>query len=321
MNNNTIHIALTFDQNYLTPFFVVLTSVFSNNPESRIHVHAIATGVSSAEKNRISAFVQQNRGEVFFYEIEPEQVQGLMIPKNSHLSAAMYYRLFLPFLVPEQIGKLLYLDTDIVVIGSLKELYDTNLNNLPFGAIPEISATKNRPDLGIYEENIYFNSGVLLMNIAEWKKQRITEKTLQYIHDFPNKLIYPDQDALNVITENHYYKLDGKYNVLPFDIPEYLPTRKYKDFLKDKVIMHYTLKEYKPWSILSTHHFSYLYKTYFDKSPQANEKMYTDVEMTPRFMLRLAKARIKPIRRKFSKIDQTLLKIKVLLQSLWLLEL
>jgi len=321
MNNNTIHIALTFDQNYLTPFFVVLTSVFSNNPASCIHVHAIATGLSIAEKDRIRAFVQQHQNEITFYEVSSEQLAGFAVPQNSHLSVATYYRLFLPYLITEEVDKLLYLDTDIVVIGSLSELYNTNLEALLFAAVPEVSATKNRPDLGIYEENIYFNAGVMLMNIAEWKKRRISEKAIQCIQNYPEKLIYHDQDALNIVAENHYYKLDGKYNVLPFDIPEYLPTRKYKDFLKDKVIMHYTLKEYKPWSILSTHHFSYLYKIYFDKSPQANEKMYTDVEMTPRFMLRLAKARIKPIRRKFSKIDQTLLKIKILLQSLWFFEL
>ncbi|PIQ22831.1 MAG: hypothetical protein COW65_00880 [Cytophagales bacterium CG18_big_fil_WC_8_21_14_2_50_42_9] len=315
MNKNIIHIALTFDKNYITPFFVVLTSVFSNNQESRFHVHAIATGVSTAEKDRISAFVQQHQSKISFYEITADQLQGLLVPENSHLSVAMYYRLFLPFLLPEQIGKLLYLDTDIVVIGNLSDLYNTNLDNLPFGAIPEISATKNRPDLGIYEEGVYFNSGVILMNIPEWKKQKITEKAIQYIHDYPEKLVYPDQDALNVVAENHYYKLDGKYNVLPFDIPEYLPRSKYDTFLKDKVIMHYTLKEFKPWSILSTHHFSYLYKIYFKQSPQANEKMYTDVEMTPLFMLRMAKSQIKPIRRKFPEIDKSLLRIKDLFKK------
>jgi len=321
MNKNTIHIALTFDEKYITPFFVVLTSIFSNNPNSQFQVHAIATGVSLAEKDRIRTFVQQHQSKIFFYEVNTKQLQGLVVPENSHLSLAMYYRLFLPFLVPEPIEKLLYLDTDIVVIGSLKELYHTNLYNLSFGAVPEVSATKNRPDLGIYEEDIYFNSGVLLMNIPEWKKQRITEKALQYVQENPEKLIYPDQDALNVVVANQYYKLSGKYNVLPFDIPEYLPIKKYKTFLQDKVIMHYTLKEYKPWSILSTHHFNYLYKKYFRQSPQAKEKLYTDVEITPKFMFRLAKSKLKPIRRKVSKLDQALLKLKPLLHSIWLFNL
>jgi len=321
MNKNTIHIALTFDEKYITPFFVVLTSIFSNNPNSQFQVHAIATGVSLAEKDRIRTFVQQHQSDISFYEISPEQLQGLVVPENSYLSVATYYRLFMPFLVPEQTEKLLYLDTDIVVIGSLKELYDTNLYNLPFGAVAEVSATLNRPDLGILEENIYFNAGVMLINIAEWKKQNITERTIQYIQENPEKLIYLDQDALNVVAANQYYKLSGKYNVLPFDIPEYLPVKRYKTFLQDKVIMHYTLKEYKPWSILSTHHFNYLYKKYFRQSPQAQEKLYTDVEITPKFMFRLAKAQLKPIRRKVSKLDQALLKLKPLLHSVWLFDL
>ena len=52
-----IHVGLAFDHNYLTPFFVVLTSILANNKESEFHIHAIATGVNAEDIRKIENFV------------------------------------------------------------------------------------------------------------------------------------------------------------------------------------------------------------------------------------------------------------------------
>ncbi|HEX8358421.1 MAG TPA: glycosyltransferase family 8 protein [Segetibacter sp.] len=281
-----IHVGLAFDHNYLTPFFVVLTSIFANNKESEFNIHAIATGVNAEDIRKIENFVRRNNSKIFFYKIEADQLAGLVTLKDSYLSIAAYYRLFFPFLVPESVEKLLYLDSDIVVIESLEELYNTDIRNYPYGAVAEVNATVNRPDLGIFERGIYFNSGVMLINIAEWKKQRVSERAIQYVHENPEKIVFADQDALNATADNKYYKLDPKYNVLPFDIPGHFSKRQYQEFLKDKVVMHYTLPACKPWKTHSTHPFKSLYRKYFYKSPCSKEKLYNDFELTPGFLLK-----------------------------------
>ena len=300
---NPIHIALAFDEKYVTPFLVVLTSIFENNKGIRIHLHSIATGVSFEEKQRIRAFVQKNNSEISFYQLKPTALQGLIVPaKKPHMTLAAYYRLFFPFLVPGYVKKLLYLDSDIIVLKNLHELYQQDLGLFPFGAVPEVNATKSRPDLGIHEEGIYFNSGVMLINVPEWKKQKITEKAVRFVREFPDKLVCLDQDALNATIENNYFKLPANFNVLPFDIPDRLSKNDYRKFLEDKVIMHYTLPQTKPWKALTTHPFKYLYKNYFYKSPQAKEKLYTDVQLTADFAWKLAKMRLKTVKRRLSPI-------------------
>lgn len=315
MELSPIHIALAFDEKFITPFFVVITSVFYNNPENIFHIHAIATGLDLEQKQKIVDFVHQHQSEIDFYDINADQLKGLTVPQNSYLSIAAYYRLFFPLLVPKQINKLLYVDCDIVVNGKLIDLYTVNLRNHPFGAVAEVNSTKNRPDLGIYEKGIYFNSGVMLMNIAEWKEQGITEKSLQFIQDYPEKLKYLDQDALNVVAEKNYYRLDSKFNVLPNDIPQYIFKRDYDYFLKDKVIIHYTLKQTKPWSIFSNHPYKNLYKFYFKRSPQSKDKMFVDVEMTPAFMRRLIRSRKKQIKKKLLQTDNTLIKLHIVFNA------
>ena len=285
MKMNDIHLAVAFDQNYITPFFVLATSIFENNKGNSFCFHVISTGVNSEEKQEIERFVQVHQSSIEFYTISPEQTAGLVVPEHMYFTLAAYYRLFFPALVPAAIDKLLYLDTDIVVIGNLAELYQTDVAGFPVGAVAEVRVTKSRPDLGLYEEGNYFNSGVMLINIPEWKKQQITEKAIQFVHDFPEKIVFVDQDALNVVIRSNYVKLNTRFNVLPSDIPKCLPKNQYGTFLKGKVIMHYTLKHLKPWNKDCAHKFRYLYTGYLQKSPRMLKKKAERARLSTRMAI------------------------------------
>lgn len=287
-----IHLATAFDQNYLTPFYVLITSIFQNNKYSTFHIHTIATGITELEKEEIRQFVLKNKSEISFYNISEIDLKGLVLPENRHYTIAIYYRLFFPSLIPKHIQKLLYIDTDIVVVGNIAELYAIDLNGFPAAAVPELNTpVKTHPQLGIVEEGNYFNSGVLLINIWEWKNQRITEKAIQFVHANPELLVFPDQDALNTTLYKNYKKLDNRYNIIPFDIPGDLSKRQYNSFLKDKVIIHYTLSVHKPWKFTSVNKFRYLYHQYKELSPKANEKKYTDFNLNRRSVTKYLKIR------------------------------
>ena len=292
MHPELIHLAASFDQNYLTPFYVLITSIFDNNRETLFHIHTIVTGVSDQEKEEMQQFVRQHNSNISFYEIAPEDIEGLIIPEQSYFTLATYYRLFFPLMVPETVKKLLYLDTDIVVVGDLSEIYHINITGFPVGAVAEVNATKNRPDLGIDEIGAYFNAGVMLMNISEWKDQKISERAIQFLHDFPEKIVWVDQDALNVVLKDNYVKLSAKFNVTPFDIPRYLPKSGYHNFLKGKIIIHYALREHKPWHLDSSNKFRYLYHDYLKQSPRFNEKRYKKFQFTTSAIKRLVRIRV-----------------------------
>lgn len=264
----TIHVAFAFDNGYLTPFYVVLTSLFKNNKDNHIHLHVIATGLSSQDKAEVEQYVLANEGDITYYEIDEDQLKGLVILKDSHLQVAAYYRLFFPELVSPSIEKLLYLDTDLIVNGDLAELYATPLDNFPVGVVVEWSATKTRPDLGIYERDQYFNSGVLLMNLKEWREQHITQRAIQFVHLNPEKVKYADQDALNVVLFKNYYRLEGKYNRIHSDVPVNLTREGYREFLRDSVVVHYTNVENKPWYFLSRSKVRFVYHEYRKLAPK-----------------------------------------------------
>ncbi|HYH15195.1 MAG TPA: glycosyltransferase family 8 protein [Flavisolibacter sp.] len=288
--DNVLHLAVAFDQNFITPFYVLLTSIFSSNGSEPLSFHVIATGISKEEEHAIISFIQRHNATVSFYEID-ENVLPADLPQSNAYPLSTYYRLLFPFLVPKQVEKLLYLDTDTIVINSLRSLYQTDIGQMPVGAVIE-SFVSSRPELGLFEAGKYFNSGVLLMNVPQWKKQDITEKTLDYLNHKRHTIKWMDQDALNAVLTNNYFPLDLKYNVTSEYIPKKLPRRELQHFLKEKVIIHYTSGGIrKPWSGLSRNRFRSLYHYYLKKSPHSFQRKYTDFSYSMDYLLQFAKIR------------------------------
>ena len=169
------------------------------------------------------------------------------------------------------------------MLGDLSDLYNTPVS-LPIGACVDKKISE-RPELGIYEKEKYFNAGVLLINVDEWKRQHISEKTIQFLNDFPEKIKWVDQDALNAVLKDNWQKIPAKYNVTFYDIPEYLPKKEFENFLKDKVIIHYTTQN-KPWLLTCVNRFRFLYYYYLDKSPQSGQESSTNISKNAYFFKR-----------------------------------
>src|SRR5258705_5570886 len=150
-----IHLAIAFDYNYLKPFYVLLTSIFRNNQSAEISIYAITSSISEREKERIRLYVSTNGAKIFFYEIDSALLKNFTVPKDAYISIAAYFRIFFPLIVPREIEKIIYLDTDTLVVGNLIELYEINAGN-PVSAVVD-SQMAVRSDLGLESKEEYFN--------------------------------------------------------------------------------------------------------------------------------------------------------------------
>jgi lipopolysaccharide biosynthesis glycosyltransferase len=260
------HLSMCFDNKYLTPFTVLITSILKNNESNPIHVHAVATGLSARQKNVLSSLLREHGGEIFYYAVSDERVRNFYLPKTSHMSISAYYRLCVAGMVPDHVEKLLYLDTDIIVNNSLAGLFKIPMGEVAVAAVTEISTNTVRPELGITSSDMYFNSGVLLINVKEWKKQQISENAINFILNNPEKLVWGDQDALNAVFAGKYIRLESKYNVIHADVPARLTRAGFKKFLEDKAVIHYTLNRNKPWQQNCKSEVRFLYFDYLWQS-------------------------------------------------------
>jgi lipopolysaccharide biosynthesis glycosyltransferase len=282
----TIHLGIAFDQNYLSPFYALLTSILENNSKNKIVIHAIITGVSEKEQEDIRTYIgKHNSSEIHYYHIDQEAVSKLVLV--SKWTPAVYYRLFFPLIIPQDIERLLYIDTDTLVVNDLSELYSKKLDSYPVGAVYD-NYVKTAPQLGIEQEGNYFNSGVLLIDLPKWREQQISEKTMRFLSENPEKIKFVDQDALNAVLKNNWKKLNWKYNTMYSVIPQDIRRDQLKDFLKDKVIIHFTLQ--RPWNVLCANRYRDLYYNYLMKSPAPNKARHTDLKtdkILPLLKLRL----------------------------------
>ena len=170
------------------------------------------------------------------------------LPIRRHFSKEMYFRLIAQFLLPQNIERILWLDIDMVCLRSLKDIYYQNFygNSMVVCAESQHDGellVKHKINLGIREESTYFNSGVLLMNLEKIRNQYSMEEIIGKSFEIKDKLLFPDQDILNVLYEGDV-KYSNKY---------YNYQMVYKDEIeesdRDKIyLLHYTGAE-KPWRI------------------------------------------------------------------------
>lgn len=240
--NREIPIFFTTDDEYI-PFLDVAIRSLIENASKAFEYRIIVLNTGLCEEN--VRIVKQNEIKGFkidFINISNE-VEGIRsrLKDVYHFSIVTYYRLFIASLFP-QYDKVIYLDCDLVLLGDISELYNTELGENILGAAPE-EFVQNTEEFRLYAERAlgvdpdgYVNAGVLLMNLGEFRKNKIEEKFIKLITEYDFDLLDPDQAYLN-------YLCLGKIHVLPNGWnKEQMPVA----CEGKKNIVHYALYK-KPW--------------------------------------------------------------------------
>ena len=110
----------------------------------------------------------------------------------------------MPYCFPKSTTKALYLDSDILVLDDLAELWRTDLQGRPLAAAVDSHSAVNAQRIGLQLDSSdaspgghYFNAGVLLVDLPKWRSEQISERALDYLTENPLSLM-ADQDALNI---------------------------------------------------------------------------------------------------------------------------
>lgn len=260
-----LNILVTLNAAYIPPLKVMLRSLFDNCPDN-INIYLIHSDIPEEGIHQISSFVSRHRHNLYPLVIDKELVSKA--PVISYYSKEMYYRLFAHAVLPENVDKVLYLDPDILVINPIDQLYNTDIGDYYFAA-----AEHAKPVIGYInrirlrtESNSYYNSGVLLMNIAKLRQEVSISQIINYIKQHSNELILPDQDILNGLFWDKIKPLDEYlYNYDTRRYRSYLISSKGRvnmDFIiNNTVILHFCGKQ-KPWKKNYPYRFGILYKYY-----------------------------------------------------------
>jgi lipopolysaccharide biosynthesis glycosyltransferase len=253
------------DGKYLPHAATTICSFLEHNFGSRVHLFHSAD-VDYARLTLLRSFVTKYDSQICFYEMTDRLFHEFRIDYYN-ASYANYYRLLAPLVLPSNINKILYLDTDIVVRRSLRDLWDTGLANYALAAVEDAKwdATKGFSDLFSVEltpGTKYFNSGVLLINLEYWRLHGVMERVIAFLKNPPKQLKYWDQDALNAVLTREWTSLPSVWNAQHQQVPGVSP-------VVDAAIVHYC-GDVKPWYWSWSevkHPYKYEYHRYRSKTP------------------------------------------------------
>lgn len=234
--HSNIHIGYGIDNNYARCCASSIASFCFNNPTKNFNFHIMTNDLSTTNKKQFEQLAQLYSVNIYIYEINIDTLAKL--PTQTHLPIATYFRFILP-LILDNVDKLFYIDADIICLQNADDLFNINLNNNIIGAVPDLPwMNKKRNKTLNLQNHIYFNAGMLIINIDKWNNFNTFAKVLQAIQNEPQKFRYLDQDALNLILTNHIQYLDTKFNCIDINSIEQ----------KNIILLHFAAHP-KPWNI------------------------------------------------------------------------
>lgn len=264
-----MNILCATDDNYVPYCGIMLTSLFENNKEQDIVVYLMTAGLNKKNIVDFEKLANQYKQEINIILVDNIALKNCPIRIGDHVSIAAYYRLLAPILLPDSVDKVLYLDCDMIINKSLNDLYNINVENYALGAVlDEDFQNQDKYDRLQYDyEKGYFNSGMLLMNLDYWRKNNVMVRCLDYIDKNSDKILFHDQDTLNVVLQDEKKLLSITYNFQTgfvytrYNFSKELFSQICKTIKNIPVILHYTGPG-KVWAVGSKHPYVEYYLYY-----------------------------------------------------------
>lgn len=272
---NVIPVFFATDDNYVPFLAVSIKSLLDNASKDYFYnIHILTDGINEENQTRLQEIMTPNSKLIF--DNVSEHVKKIRARLDATLrdyyTVSIFYRLFIAALYPEY-KKAIYLDCDIAVIGDISKMYEIELGDNILGAVPDDVIASCEPyqryateGVGVYYKN-YFNSGVLLMNLEEYRKAKIKERFVFLLIKYNFETVCPDQDYLNVLCKDRVLYLERGWDRMSID----------KNYDGEIYLIHYN-NFFKPWYYdgipYEEHFWEYAKKTsYYDEILKIKEEV------------------------------------------------
>ena len=255
-----ISMSFSVSDNYSQHLAVVLASVLANNPDSSFVFHVLHRNISDGNQMRIRKLEQMYLNcDVRFHLIDASRFEKFPVPKElEHVTQEMYYRYILPDVLKDE-RRTIYSDVDVLCVGNIKPLWDEDLKNNVLAAVAEGEAGNFKKKLiGLQGSAPYFNSGILVMDLAAMRSERAMEVLMANTVKYASRIAWPDQDIINITFRGRIHELSPVWNA--FNITG-------GKMKKSVVIHHFANASQKPWCNIWKNWSWPLYLKYLRMSP------------------------------------------------------
>ena len=261
--DKTVVIVSFGDDNYAMPLAVSLSSALCRlDREWTPLVYILEDDVSSGNKKRIDAALRRSHPRLRLAWRSPRMDLFDKVPVGGWYTRATLLRLMAPFELPETTERALLIDSDVVVEDDILKLWnesdDDNLvcatENFS-GPTMATSLPRIFAEIGLRPDAPYFNAGIMLLNLKRWRAERITERVVDFLNTYGDRVGFMEQDGLNAVVAGDCRLLPPRWNVQVLTIASVgagLPQDKQRKLqerlLAEPGILHFTGPR-KPWHL------------------------------------------------------------------------
>jgi lipopolysaccharide biosynthesis glycosyltransferase len=282
-----IAIACGISGDYALPLAVTIRSLLASTcPGRRITFYILDGGIPAADRKRLESTASGDGVSLVWLQPQKDRVQDL--PTTRGMSLSTYYRLLLGEALPSSLTKVIWLDSDLLVIRDIGALDALDPSTHPVLAaqdmvIPFVSCPLGVHDwraLGLAQDQPHFNAGVMVLNLDLWRAEQIGQRVLDYLRTHCSTIALHDQEALNAVLAGRWSALDQRWNQIAS-----VAGRRFQKTGPvsgdDAWIFHFA-GDWKPWTLPHGRHPYDLFYRCLDETPWAGWRPGSSVARSSR---------------------------------------
>jgi len=260
--NGTVEIALTFDDNFWAPAYATMRSACLTTPHpQRLRFHLLVDGVTPAHRAVLETIGTDYGAVLNIVDLTASDVLDRRIAtfptiRMLRFRPVIYARLFLGELLPPDVERVLYLDSDLFVRSPIEDLFGIDMAGMAIAAALQPDRThciagkdlKARQAFSMAEP--YFNSGVMLIDMSQYRGVDFARALQESLPQSEIDMFYYDQDIINFVFKHRILELDYRWN-----LQNAAPAHE----VLNPAIVHYSANP-KPWFVWSRVAFKRTYR-------------------------------------------------------------
>lgn len=290
-DKDVMNIVYASDDRFSEIMGISIISLFENNKEiEEIEIYILDGGICDDNRLKLeSIFLKYCRSLPHWIQTRDISNELGIVVNVDRGSISQYSRLFISRDLPETLSRVIYLDCDTLILGSLWPLWKLDLQGNTIGALNDAFSRYYRKNIDLEFKDVMFNSGVMVVDLDLWRDVKVEEKLLNFIINKRGRVQQGDQGALNAILSKDTYCFDPVFNVVSlfFDFtydeilryrkpPEFYTKTEIENAVKFPIIIHFTtsFRSIRPWIKGCNHQYVSTWNGYKKNSPWMNEPLW-----------------------------------------------
>lgn len=208
-----INIAYACNEAYMEQTLVSMVSLFRNcSVQDKLHIFFVDMGITNESKTEMDELVKSYgsvltviRFDDIAYDLEISEKTGRHIK-------SVYAKLFFGRI--ENIDRIIYLDSDMIIAGDIKELWDIELEDNVIAGVETIHTVEDNAKIGYAKEDRAINDGMVLMNLSKWREEQYLEKCQEFIKKYNGEPPVLSEGTINAICKGKMKIIHPRYNLL-----------------------------------------------------------------------------------------------------------